>query len=98
GREALGYLIVQVHEHPEQAQRWIELHREPAFGEIERHHVGTLRETPADVRLRLEYEFLEKRFARIPCDAVLRIEQAERRGRDHRLFDGHVGVRSRARE
>src|SRR5207253_7724258 len=97
-REALEYLMVRVHEHPGQAQQWIEVHREPAFGEIELHHVGTLRETPADVRLRLAHEILEKRFARIPCNAVLRIEQAERRGRDHRLFDGHVGVRSRARE
>ena len=97
-REALEHPVVQVHEHLEQHFRWIELHCEAALGEIELHDVGALGQTTANVRLRLAHEILEKRFARVPRNAALRIEQAQRRGGDHRLLDGHVGVRSRASE
>src|SRR5712692_5009037 len=97
-REALQHLVVQLHEHREQALRGIELHGEPALGEIELHDVGALREATTDVPLRLAHQILEKRFARISLDAVLRIEQAQRRGCNHRLLDRHVRVRSCARE
>src|SRR5437867_11492071 len=53
GGEALERLVVQVDERREQPLRWIELDREPALREIELHNVGALRQTPADVRLRL---------------------------------------------
>src|SRR5438128_3907582 len=98
GGEALEHLVVQVDERLEQPLRWIELDREPALREIELHDVGALRQTPADVRLRLAQQITEERFARVSPNPVLGIHQTEGRGRNDRLLDGHVGERPRVRD
>src|SRR5205809_7452834 len=96
GGEALEHLVVQVDERLEQPLRWIELDREPALREIELHNVGALRQTPADVRLRLAQEITEERFARVSPNPVPGIQPTEGRSRNARLPDAHAAQRTRA--
>src|SRR5213082_1285370 len=96
--EASQHAVVQVHERLEHPLRGIELDREPALGEVDLDDVRARRQAAPDVRLRLAHEVLEERVARVSADAVLGIEQAQGRGRNHRLLDGHAGMSPRGHE
>src|SRR6185312_11510871 len=85
-------LIVQIDELPQQPAGRVELHGEPAFGEIDLDVGGSLLEAAADIRFGLADEVGEELLLRIAVDAALGIEEAHRRGRDHGLLHGFLGV------
>ncbi len=87
GREAVEHAVVQVDEAPQQAARRVELQRQPRLGEVDLDVVGARVEAAADVGLRLVDQIRDERVPRVAVDPVGGIEQAQRRGRDHRLLD-----------
>lgn len=90
-REAAEHLIVQVDELPQQPAGGVELHGETALGEIDLDLGGAPVETLADVRLGLVDEIVEELLPRIAVDPIRWIEQADRRGGDHRLLERSPG-------
>ena len=84
--------VVQVDEAVQQLPRRVDLHRQPAFGEIDLHLVGTRRQAAADFRLVLGEQIVDEGFAGIAGNALRGIHQAERRRRDHRLLDRPVRI------
>lgn len=65
----------------------VELQGEPALGEVELDAVCSRLEASPNVCLGLAHEIGQKLLARVSLDSVLRIDQADRGGGDHRLLD-----------
>jgi hypothetical protein len=90
--EALEDAVVQRHEVAEHAARGIELDRQAPLGEVDLHAVGAPVERSPDVLLAGVHEVVQERVAPVAVDTVLRVDQAQRGGRDHGLLDRHVRV------
>ena len=98
GGEALERQIVEVDEALQQATRGIELDRQPPLGEVDLDLVRALLQAPADLGLVLVEQVDDEPLARIAGKLVFGIEQAQRRGRNHRLLHRHGGVALRLLE
>jgi hypothetical protein len=87
-REALEDTVVELDEAAEELSGGIELEREPRFGEVDLDLVRAALEAASDVCLGLAEQIVDERLPRIALDPVLRVEKAERGGRDDSLFEG----------
>ena len=56
----------------------IDLDREPAFGEVDLHVMGALRQAASDLRLVLAQQIMDELLARVSFDIAGRIHQAQR--------------------
>jgi len=91
-REPFYHAVVELDEGPEELLRGVELHRESAFRKVDLYLGRTFGQALTDVRLGFANEVVEERVSRIARDPVLRIQQAQRRGRDDRLLNRNAGV------
>jgi hypothetical protein len=84
--------VVQLDEALQQMPGGIELHREPAFGEVDLHLVRAFVETAPHFGLVLAQKIVYERLARVAGDRCGRIHEAQRGRRDDRLLQWHVGI------
>jgi hypothetical protein len=97
-RELAQHLVVEVDERSQELVGGIQLDRQPGLGEVDLDVVCSLVQASAVVSRRFAYEVGEERLPGIALDAILGVEKAQRRGRDHRLLDGNIGVTQRRLE
>jgi len=86
-REPPQNLVVQFDKAAQQAARRVQLQAQPALGKVNLHHSRACLQRPANIRLSLIHQVCYKLLAAIPCNPRRRVQQAQRRSRNHRLFD-----------
>src|SRR5665213_993781 len=84
--------IVEIDEAGEQIAGRVDLDRKPPFGEVDLHLVGAQLQAAANLGDMFSQQIIDKALAGVSGNARLRIEQAQRRRRDHRLLDRETGV------